>query len=214
MAVLTATAGDLSKCLTNAEGWLPAKSSVPVALVVADGHSLRVTVTDTYTAGEATSPVESDRGTTELVEISRSDLAELAARARKDGAKKTLVRLTVESDKGVILHGSVDESAAETATALQAVKPGELDGVWETVAELFERGEENVTRLPDQLMVNPGYLALFNKVRPDQTGRGVDLYIGEAGKPILGKVGPNFRGLIMPMDRIKNADTLGPEGLW
>lgn len=216
MATLTVPSGDLSKALSNAEAWLPAKSPVPVALVMvrADGP-LTFTVTDTYTAGEATCPVVSrDQGKAEAVEITREDLIVLAKRARKDGTRKTHSRLTIETGKGIILHGAIDENSPEIVTAL-AVE-GEWRPEWAMLADLWEIAESH----EPWLMIQPQYMTLFNKVRPDVSGRGAHLVavpeigpVPEVGA-VFGKVGPNFRGLVMTLDEKRHEKALGEGGLW
>lgn len=209
MATFTVPCGDLSKALSNAEAWLPAKSPVPVALVkYSPIDGLSFTVTDTYTAGIATCPVDSREGRPEAVEITREDLIALAKRARKDGTKNAFTRITVESGKGVILHGIIDESNAETATALAVNEPFRPE--WSMLSDLFVIAEK---RTP-WLLINPGYLTLFNKVRPDVTGRGVHLVEVPELNAVFGKVGPNFKGLVMTLDEKRNEEALGEGGLW
>jgi hypothetical protein len=209
MATLTVPSGDLSKALSNAEAWLPARSPVPVALFVVKGHRLTVHVTDTYTAGESSCVAEiRSGGDMAAVEITRADLIALAKRAREDGTRKTYSRITVESGKGVIVHGATDDDKAKPATAL-AVE-GEFRPEWAMLRDLFDVAEK---RTP-WLLVNPGYLTLFNKVRPDVSGRGVHLVeVPETGA-VFGKVGPNFRGLVMTLDEARNEAALGEGGLW
>ncbi|MEU4579960.1 hypothetical protein [Nonomuraea sp. NPDC023979] len=216
MAQLTVTTGELSKALTNAEGWLPSRSPVPVALVAADRHELVITVTDTYSAGQATCPVDGHQGKpAEAVEISRADLLALAKRARADGTKKGLSRITVETGPraGVIFHGMTDDPYAETVTALDASRHG-FRPEWSLLDEMFALAEEKAVDWPGGVLVNTGYLALFNKVRPDATGRGVHLRSIPDTRVILGKVGPHFRGLVMAMDEVRNEAALGQGGLW
>ncbi|WP_433434470.1 hypothetical protein [Nonomuraea sp. CA-141351] len=216
MAELTVTTGELSKALTNAEGWLPARSPVPVALVTADRKELVITVTDTYSAGQATCPIEGHRGQpSEAVEISRADLLALAKRARADGTKKGLSRITIETGRsaGVILHGMTDDPHAETVTVLDASR-GRFRPEWPLLVELFDLAEEEAVDWPGGVLVNTGYLALWNKVRPDATGRGVHLRSIPDTRVILGKVGPYFRGLVMAMDEVRNEEALGQGGLW
>lgn len=209
MATLTVRSADLSKALSNAESWLPAKSPVPVALVTVEPYgSLSITVTDTYTAGQAYCPIEArDATTSEAVEVTRADLQALAARARKDGAKKAFSRITVETSKGVILHG-VTEETGEPVTAL-AVN-GSLRREWAILRDLYELAE---THTP-WLLINPAYIALFNKIRPDVQGRGVHLVAVPEVGAVFGKVGPHFRGLVMTLDPARNEAALGEGGLW
>jgi hypothetical protein len=215
MATLTVPSGDLSKALSNAEGWLPAKSPVPVALIAASKEALTITVTDTFTAGESTCPIESYIGHSEAVEISRADLVALAKRARQDGTRKTSSRITVESGEGVILHGAIDENNSVPVTALSAT--GEhFRPEWPMLADLWALAE---THEP-WLMVQPQYMTLLNKVRPDVAGRGAHLVavpeigpVPEVGA-VFGKVGKYFRALIMTLDEKRNEDFLGEGGLW
>ncbi|GAA0955755.1 hypothetical protein GCM10009560_79560 [Nonomuraea longicatena] len=214
---LTVPSGDLSKALGNAEAWLPAKSPVPVALVMvrSDGP-LSIHVTDTFTAGEAFCPVESrDQAKAEAVEIVRSDLILLAKRARQDGTRKTYSRLTIETGQGVILHGAIDEPNPTTATAL-AAGGDSWRPEWAMLRDLFEIAEK---REP-WLMVQPQYMTLLNKVRADVVGRGAHLVavpeigpVPEVGA-VFAKVGKNFRALIMTLDEKRNEDYLGEGGLW
>ncbi|GAA3136530.1 hypothetical protein GCM10010466_29180 [Planomonospora alba] len=212
MAVLTVNAPELSKALTNAEAWLPAKSAVPVALVVASYDGLTITVTDHYTAGESKCPAVEYRGSDEAVQIRREDLVALAARARKDGTKKVLSRVTVETDRGVIVHGAIEDERAEVVTALAV--PGPFREEWTVLADMFATAASDAAPFPDRVMVAPAYLAMFNKVRPDASGRGVDLLTCPINGAIFGKVGPNFRGLVMVLDSGKNEAALGEGGLW
>ncbi|GAA2293981.1 hypothetical protein GCM10010149_47390 [Nonomuraea roseoviolacea subsp. roseoviolacea] len=215
MATLTVPSGDLSKALSNAEAWLPAKSPVPVALFAVGMGTFTITVTDTYTAGEARCPVEGYTGHSEAVEVSRADLIALAKRARQDGTRKTLSRITVETGAGVILHGAIDEHNPEPVTAL-AVNGNEFRPEWAMLDELFTLAE---SREP-WLLLNPAYMTLFNKVRPDVAGRGAHLVaIPEIGPvpevgAVFGKVGKYFRALVMTLDEKRNEAALGEGGLW
>ncbi|MEQ4716073.1 hypothetical protein [Nonomuraea sp. B19D2] len=215
MATLAVPAGDLSKALSNAEAWLPAKSPVPVALVCVRGLMLEITVTDTYTAAVATCVAEvRSGGNLAAVEITREDLITLAKRARQDGTRKTLSRITVESGKGVILHGAVDENNPETATALAV--GGDFRPEWAMLNDLFAIAEKH----EPWLMIQPQYMTLFNKVRPDVAGRGAHLVavpeigpVPEVGA-VFGKVGKYFRALVMTIDEERNEAALGEGGLW
>lgn len=215
MATLTVSSGDLSKALSNAEAWLPAKSPVPVALLSAEMDALVITVTDTFTAGEARCPVESFIGEPEAVEVSRADLIALAKRAREDGTRKTLSRITVEAGAGVILHGAIDEKNPTPVTAL-AANGNEYRPEWAMLADLWTIAE---THKP-WLMVQPQYMTLLNKVRPDVSGRGAHLVaVPEIGPmpevgAVFGKVGKHFRALIMTLDEKRNEEFLGEGGLW
>ncbi|WP_440066468.1 hypothetical protein [Streptosporangium sp. OZ121] len=214
MAVLTVNAADLSKALSNAEGWFPARGPVPVALVTSNPLAgLVVTVTDHYTAGEATCPAQDYTGPHVAVEISRADLVGLAARARKDGTRKVLSRVTVEPD-GVIVHGSIEDNNAETATALAVVSDDGFRSEWRLLADMFAGAVKNARPFPESVMVSPGYLALFNKVRPDVPGRGVALLTCPPVGAVFGKVGPHFRGLVMVLDAERNEEFAGQGGLW
>jgi hypothetical protein len=210
MATLTVPSGDLSKALSNAEAWLPNKSPVPLALVEADPFdALTITVTDTYTAGVARCAVDvPEGGAVESVEISREDLILLAKRARQDGTRKTFSRITVETGKGVILHGAIDENNPQAATALAVNKPFRPE--WAMLADLFVIAEKH----EPWLLLNPSFMTLFNKVRPDATGRGAHLVAVPEFGAVFGKVGPNFKGLVMTLDEKRNEEALGEGGLW
>jgi hypothetical protein len=55
----------------------------------------------------------------------------------------------------------------------------------------------------------------FGKVKADKDGRMMDLKLtGDKLEPVLVKVGPTFRGIIMPIDRGVNAKNIGEDGLW
>jgi hypothetical protein len=67
---------------------------------------------------------------------------------------------------------------------------------------------------PFRTAFQPQLLQRFAKVKADKAERVADLAIADPDAPVLVKIGPSFKGLIMPVSRAVHAVNVGQEGLW
>lgn len=83
------------------------------------------------------------------------------------------------------------------------------------VLGILADAEKRAEVIPGSLMLNPSLFAKFGKVRSDRKERMADLLFGDSPcDPVLVRIGPAFRGLLMPVHRDAHAKTIGEDGLW
>jgi hypothetical protein len=92
------------------------------------------------------------------------------------------------------------------------------------VDTLLERMERRTPALPELIAFDPALLAYFSKVKVakvkgkanETLERAMDLCVFDAKEPVLVKIGPTFRGAIMPIDRDVHRENVEQfdGGLW
>lgn len=216
-ASVTLPSEEMARAVYNALAFLPARSMVKTARLELSSEGLRATGTDGYAIGQDTCPVESYSGPSEglTVHVGRSVLADLDTAGRKD--KKGFGRLEVKPGDGVIFRPANND----TPTAGQDLASQADDNVWAMLDDLFKRLEGRPPSMPELVAFDAALLARFSKVKAAKVKTGdsnlercLDMAIFDAKEPILIKIGPTFRGVIMPIDRDVHEENVGPEGLW
>ncbi|MFC9231023.1 hypothetical protein ACFTZI_19020 [Streptomyces decoyicus] len=213
-ASVTLPSEEMARAVYNAHAFIPARSMVKTARLELGPAGLRVTGTDGYAIGQDTAPVEDYEGPADGVTlyVDRAALADLDTGGRKD--KKGFGRLEVKPGDGLIFRPGNND----TPTATQDARAQADDAVWGMVDSLFTRLEGRPLALPELVAFDPALLARFSKVKApkgkDGLGRALDMCVFDSKEPILCKIGPTFRGVIMPIDREVHEENVGQDGLW
>jgi hypothetical protein len=207
----------MARAAYNALAFLPARSMVKTARVEVSSAGLRFTGTNGYAIGQDVCPVEDYNGPAEgiTVHVDRSVLADLDSAGRKD--KKGFGRFELKPHDGLIFRpGNNDVPATGQDVSGQAD-----ERLWEMLDSLFTRLERKTPALPELVAFDAALLAMFSKVKAPKVKTGdanldrcLDMYVYSPKEPILVKIGPSFRGVIMPIDRDVHEENVGPDGLW
>ncbi|MFJ7590202.1 hypothetical protein ACIQZO_23015 [Streptomyces sp. NPDC097617] len=204
----------MARAVYNAHAFLPARSMVHTARLELSPAGLRATGTDGYAIGQDTAPLEDYDGPPEGVtlHVGREALADLDTAGRKD--KKGYGRFELTTGDGLIFRpGNNDIPTAAQDASAQAD-----ERVWEMLDSLFTRLEGRPLAVPELVAFDPALLARFSKVKAPKgkggLGRALDVLIFDSKEPILCRIGPTFRGVIMPIDRDVHTENVGPDGLW
>jgi hypothetical protein len=194
----------MARVVYNALAFLPARSRVKTARIELGFAGLRATGTDGYAIGQDACPVEDFSGPQGglTVHVDRSVLADLDTAGRKD--KKGFGRLELRPGDGLIFRPGNND----TPTAGQDVSGQADHGLWGMLDSLFTRLEGRPPSLPELVAFDNALLARFSKVKAPKVKaadsnleRCLDMAIFDAKEPILVRIGPTFRGVIMPIDR-------------
>ncbi|MGW6571684.1 hypothetical protein ACWGAN_05845 [Streptomyces sp. NPDC054945] len=213
-ASATLPSEEMARAVYNAHAFLPARSMVKTARLHLSPAGLRATGTDGYAIGQDTAPLEDYDGPREGVtlHVGREALADLDTAGRKD--KKGFGRFEMSAGDGLIFRPGNND----TPTAAQDASAQADERVWEMLDSLFTRLEGRPLAVPEVVAFDPALLARFSKVKApkgkDGLGRALDVLIFDSKEPILCRIGPTFRGVIMPIDRDVHAENVGPDGLW
>ncbi|MEV6730578.1 hypothetical protein [Streptomyces sp. NPDC051364] len=208
---------EMARVAYNALAFLPARSMVKTARLELSPEGLRATGTDGYAIGQDSAPVDDYSGPPGgfTVHVDRTVLAELDTAGRKD--KKGFGRLEVRPGDGLIFRPGNND----TPTAGQDVSGQADDNLWAMLDSLFTRLEGRKPALPELVAFDAALLARFSKVKAPKVknhdanlDRCLDMCVFNSKEPILIKIGPTFRGVIMPIDRDVHAENIGPDGLW
>lgn len=160
---------------------------------------------DLYAAAHDTAPVESctaARGFPIIFELPREGVDAVASFCRAHA--KQLVRLEWFPGDGLVMAAGASRESVEDGAGLTA------PAAWAALEELFERYED-----PNSVfLLDVGLASRFRLVRSDKNERRAAWMIRDPEEPILVKVGPSFRGLMMPIASEKHAEAVGQEGLW
>jgi hypothetical protein len=203
---------EMARAAFNALAFLPARSKFKQARIEMSEHGIRFTATDGIAAGQDyVTPAEPWNYYPVTAYVDRDGLAALDKGGRDDKSSKARIGVgtfDIKPDDGIIFTGS---DGAQTAVL---TSPAE-DDMWAQLDEIFTYHEQREPYLPDTICFDPQVLNRFGKVKADKDGRMMDLKLtGDKLEPVLVKVGPTFRGIIMPIDRGVNAKNIGEDGLW
>ncbi|MCB5179488.1 hypothetical protein [Streptomyces antimicrobicus] len=204
----------MARAAYNAHAFLPARSMVKTARVRLSPAGLEVTGTDGYAIGQDTAPLEDYAGPPGGVtlHVDREALADLDGAGRKD--KKGYGRFEIAPGDGLIFRPANND----VPTAAQDASDQADERLWEMLDSLFTRLGGRPSAVPELVAFDPALLARFSKVKApkgkDGLGRALDMLVYDSKEPILCRIGPTFRGVIMPIDRDVHAENVGPEGLW
>jgi hypothetical protein len=158
---------------------------------------------DLYAAAMDTAPVETCTAASWFTfELPRAGLDAVTSFCRQH--PKENVRLEWFPGDGLVLSAGASRESVEDGAGLTPA------GAWQALEGLFERYED-----PSSVfMLDMGLASRFRLVKSNVNERKADWMIRDAEEPILVKVGPTFRGLMMPINKAKHAEAVGPEGLW
>ena len=160
---------------------------------------------DPYAAAYDTAPVDGPRERFAIpivFELAREGLDAVASFCRQH-AKESVHLEWFPGDGLVLAAGSSRESVPDAAGLTSPA-------AWQALEGLFERYED-----PSSVfLLDMGLASRFRLVKSDKGERRADWMIRDAEEPILIKVGPSFRGLMMPIQRETHAEAVGQDGLW
>lgn len=212
--MITVDSHAFASAASNALAFLPANSQVKLARLVVTGDAVEFTATDGYAAGRDYAEVVGHDGTAPPEFVALLDRKALqgfdsAGRADFNTKKKMGVgRLeALDGGKGVQFTPEDKEVPSEAHFNLIDGNPDLLD-MFAALDEMLD------TEQPFRTAFQPTLLQRFSKVKADKNERVADLAIADPSAPVLIKIGPSFRGLIMPIDREAHAEKVGEEGLW
>lgn len=202
-AIRASTTGtDLARVCANAGAFVPARADIKMLCLRLKADTIEAAGTDGYAAGTDSIPAHVTGGPVSFALSSESMTAiEQAARA----VKKDTVTLQIgETDVTLMwaIKGNPDSLTVEM-----------LPYPWQDWGALDEMLNRPVTELrPSFVAFDPALFSRFAKVRAEND-RVMDLWFHSAELPVLAKIGPTFRGLVMPLKRERAAE-YAPEGLW
>ncbi|MFF7233966.1 hypothetical protein [Streptomyces sioyaensis] len=219
-AIASLLSDDMARVCFNALAFSPARSSVKTARIEVGPWGFRATGTDGFAIGQDHCPFDAYDGPPEgvTVHVGRASLGDLDSGGRKD--KKGYGRLEIKASDGLIFKPA-NNDVATVAHDLAKDANGPL---WGMVDELLTRMERRQPALPELIAFDPQLLAYFSKVKVakvkgksgENLERAMDLCVFDAREPVLVKIGPTFRGAIMPINREvhrENVEQLDG-GLW
>lgn len=186
---------EFARTLDNGHSFLPARSRLPYVRVTFFPEFVSATATDGYAGGHDFCPTEYVEGRAPLtVGIARDDAAALAKAARAD--KKGTGRISVTVAQVVTYTDT--EGNATTVEALPTIAD---EAAWQAVDDLLHSLEDRGASLPQTVLFDPGLLMRFSKVKCEKGDRAADLRITGPHDPVMVRIGPTFRGFVMPIDR-------------
>ena len=158
---------------------------------------------DPYAAAQDTAPVEACQADSWFTfELAREGLDAVTSFCRQH-AKQT-IRLEWFPGDGLVLSAGPSRESVLDAAGLTS------PGAWQALEGLFERYED-----PNSVFIlDMGLASRFRLVKSDKNERKTAWMIRDPEEPILVKVGPSFRGLMMPINEERHAEAVGQEGLW
>lgn len=214
----TVEAPELAKGLSNALAFVPAASRLKyLYLTVNSPTELLVIGTDMLAAGMETIPIRDYQGpqpsTTPidfLIGKGTSDDGATALEKAVRGAGKVSVGLTFN------LSGLECSPMGAESTVTPLIQKPESFATYRSILGLFLSAERRQAVVPGVICIDPSLLSRFAKVKADKTyGRMADFLFGEDELDrVLVKIGPSFKGLVMPIDREVNGENIGSDGLW
>lgn len=203
-------AAALAVALANALAFLPARSLIPYAAIRVNAEGVWTCGTDSYAAGTDVAPVTGfiGSGPEGVALVDKDGLTALERCARE--AKK--VSATLEIAAGQITISPMGTYPGEAVDHFEGSE--KFAEIHTAVWEIIGAAEKRTNVLPPGIMLDPTLFGRFSKVKADKAERKADLLFADGHEPVLIKIGPTFKGLIMPVDRDVNAEALGQDGLW
>lgn len=200
----TVTGADLARALSNALAFVPARAQAQLLRLTVASDQVRAAGSDGYAAGfdHCQATVESPTSQFPQVALARDAWAELESDSR--AMKKEVVILTVEASRVALATPDGEQQTWETVPLM-----GEA---WEFLDNAFARQEHAQTGVPAFVAFDPALFSRFSKVKAEHD-RVMDLWFAGADAPALVKIGPTFRGLVMPVHREAAAQYV-EDGLW
>lgn len=206
----------LATAANNALAFIPANSPVKVVRIVISADRVEFTATDTYAAGRDYAPCEGGPLSPLTMLIGRDALVGFDSTGRKDG--DGIGTLRASYGDGVTFYPmNSDYTHAKKTVALVPEAHLCLTMDHPDSLTMFEAIDDMIADREDGDVLTafqPGLLQRFSKVKADKSERVADLAIADPEAPVLVKIGPTFKGLIMPVTRNVHAQNIGEEGLW
>ncbi|MCG5459634.1 hypothetical protein PSH03_005420 [Micromonospora sp. PSH03] len=82
------------------------------------------------------------------------------------------------------------------------------------LTDIIGAAEKRPGVIPGVMTLDPVLWSRFAKVKADKSERMADVLMTDGYEPVLIKIGPTFKGLLMPIEREIHETNIGPEGLW
>lgn len=197
---VTSTGAEVARICANAGAFVPARANTKMLALRSLAGRLEARGTDGYAAGVDST----EAATTGVISVALTldDLGTIESAARKQ--KKGAVTLSLDPESVTLQWATPSGRESETVPC----EPYPL--AWSELDRLMNRayGEER----PEFVAYDPALFSRFAKVRCE-SDRVMDLWFADSQKPVLVKIGPTFRGLVMPLQRERAAE-YAPEGLW
>ncbi|MEU8086321.1 hypothetical protein AB0B57_22250 [Micromonospora sp. NPDC049101] len=209
----------LARALSNALAFIPANSRMLNVWmrVNAEAQTVEIVGTDSYAVGASTVPLSGYTGPPEggefLIQRGKADtkVAEGAA-----GIERT-IRMAGKGPCDVSVTDvtiQVEPMGGDTLRVALTFAPEQFP-LYQHLAGEMEIAEKRDEVIPGVVCLDPALWSRFSKVKTDKSGRMADLLFGDSPlDPVLVKIGPDFRGLMMPIDREVNGKNVGEDGLW
>lgn len=200
---------ELARVLCNALAFMPARSMVRFALLdIYPGH-VDASGTDGYAAGTDWAPCRSvgvpRDGVPLLLDKEGLTALERAARESKKGS------VSLDIAQGSLTLTGAEAEAAVTVPWFEDEKTLGLHG---GVSEMIAKRDRTFTPFVGPVCFDPSFMSRFAKVKADKTSRQADLFFTSPRSALLVKIGPTFKGLVMPIEREAYAKNVGADGLW
>ncbi|NUR00403.1 MAG: hypothetical protein HOY79_28895 [Streptomyces sp.] len=179
-----------------------------VMMTLTPDNVLTVLGGDPYAAAFDSAPVQpaagfkASRGAVTEMEIPREGLDAITSFCRQH-PKEDVVLSWFPGDGLVLQAGAARESVEDAA----GMTP---PAAWRGLRELFDRYEDPAS----MFILDTALASRFRLVKSDTNERRADWMIRDPEEPILLKVGPTFRGLMVPIKRERHAEAVGQDGLW
>lgn len=200
----------LGRAVHNALAFCPAKSRFPVVFLCWDGKVSALS-SDTYTIGEATCDPEQPDDFPWMITLRRADAIALEKVARMD-VKGTGSLIYTRGKGGGPAHIEFQPATKGERILAQDSSEPRFTRLWEKcLSSLHDWEDRDNMPMPYRLAFSPDLLMRFSKIKvPDGVPLIMDCDVADDSLPILVKIGPEFRGAIMPVTR-----SSAPEGaLW
>lgn len=212
--VSISAASSLARALGNALAFMPARNRIShVGIFV--GREVKVAgCKDGYVAGVDVVATQGEiHGDSEAAVFLTPETADLL-KAYLVAHKKHSISVVADEVGALVIDSPIDGQITFECAQGDAASTDRDRGLYEGVFKLIAAGELRRNTIPGVLMIDPGLMTPFAKIKADSGDRKADLLIGDPAAPILVKIGPTFKGLIMPVDRERNAEHTGEDGLW
>lgn len=225
-AALTVRSADLGRILANALAFCPARSKFPAVQLRSGGFTMTALASDTYTIGRSWCSIDSSPTGTIALALDDAKLLEKLARmdhkgTGKDGVGNGILEIGPNGEWLTFSPSQMGEPL--TVPGIDPALPtayGSYSELWERCSELLERlSDSEPCAPPEAALFDPALLARFAKVRADsdESSEGavaLDMLFQDGFSPILIRIGSNFRGAVMPIDRVANRTQQGTGGHW
>lgn len=226
----TVDAGALARTIANALAFCPARSAYPVVRLTVSTGRVDAIATDTYAVGSDWAEARTTGALAVVLERADAQALEKMARGERGG---DLIVTFGEADPlggrmvTVVTLGGVDLTRETLVRGRAPYEPTARDGHGTTEADLFAALDGLMGRLDDEVVpilhdgpipldiyFTPSILMAFSKVKSSGDTPTLGMRIYDPTEPLLVKIGPSFRGAIMPVVPEKAEPEYRAEMLW